>query len=231
MNRCGNKNADQGFTLIELLMAISIFAIVISSVYGAYRATFKVIQGSESHLTISRNAHVAMERITDDLRSIVAGPGGELNGERHDLSGARGDSMTFISSSHLALNKKESQAGYAAITFTARQNDESGLLDLYRSDRVLLPGMEKEAVESPMEILGAGLKEVNFSYLDADGNESDEWQSDDGREKPEEGQPPLEPLLPALVYVKLVFARSIESEDGTVFKTAVALPQRAKDKE
>lgn len=223
MKRFGNWQKIQGFTLVELLIAIFIFAIVISSVYGAYRATFSNIGGSKTHLSISRNASVAMERITEDLNFVVTGPGGAFRGESRDITGARGDSMTFISSFHLVLSKTENRTGYAVISFSTERNEETGLLDLYRSDRVLLPGMEKEAGDSQGEILGEGLQEVSFSYLDEEGKESDEWQS----ESKNPGEKQEEPLFPALVYVKLTFAQPTVGKDGTVFKTAVTLPQRA----
>lgn len=227
MSRCCCREKDTGFTLIELLIAIFIFAIVISSVYGAYRTTFRTIHSAESYLTVSRNGRVAIQRITDDLKSIVSGPGGEFRGERHDLAGTRGDSLTFISSSHLSLSKKDGPAGYAVIAFSAQRNEQSGLIDLYRSDRVLVPAAKQEENEPSREILCEGLQAVTFSYTDEDGREIDEWRSDEGRPAPEEGDAPPEPLLPALVYVKLVFAQSIDSKDRTVFKTAVALPQNA----
>jgi general secretion pathway protein J len=230
MDQWNKRESQQGFTLVELLIAIFIFAIVVSSVYGAYRATFRIIHGSESHLAISRNARIAMERITEDLKSIVAGPGGEFRGERIDLAGTRGDNLAFLSSSHLILSKKDTLAGYAVIMYSAERNGESGLLDLYRSDRVLLPGAEKEKKDSHKDILAAGLQEVNFSYLDADGKAKDEWQSDDGKKDLGTGAKPMEPLLPALVYVKLVFAKAADDKNGTVFRTAMALPQKAKEK-
>ncbi len=233
----GSKIPDRGFTLIELLIAMFIFAIVVSTVYGSYRATFTVIHGSEARMELSRSGQVAMERICDDLRSLVAGPGGEMRGERHDVSGFRGDRLTFVSSSHLALNRKDTQAGRALIGYSAEPDDTSGLLTLYRLDRVLLPGMEREESETPGEILAKGLKEVRFSYVDADGREVDEWDSDEGDRNREENQQPKEPVLPVLVYVDLVFARSAgdvdeaeQSEGGVSFKTAVAMPLKARDK-
>ena len=232
-----DKRDERGFTLIELLIAMFIFAIVISSVYGAYRATFTIIHGSEAQMAISRSGQVAIERISDDLRSVVAGPGGELRGERKDVSGVRGDSLAFISASHLALSKKDMRAGYAFIGYSAEPDEKNGLLKLYRLDRVLMPGMEKEKSETPGEVLAAGLQEASFVYVDADGKETDEWDSDEGEEDPGEGEQPKEPLFPELVYVKLVFSRSAEreadqaSEGGVVFKTAVALPKKAKARE
>jgi len=235
MTMAGSGDRDErGFTLIELLIAMFIFAIVISSVYGAYRATFTIIHGSEAQMAISRSGQVAIERISDDLRSIVAGPGGELRGEKKDVSGARGDSLAFISASHLALSKKDLRAGYAVIGYSAEPDEKNGLLKLYRLDRVLLPGMEKEKSETPGDILAAGLQEVSFTYVDADGKETDEWDSEEGKEDSGEGKQLADPLLPELVYVKLVFSHSAEretdqaSEGGVVFRTAVALPKKAK---
>ena len=236
----GGDNCEQGFTLIELLIAMAIFAIVVSTVYGAYRATFTVIHGSESRMELSRRGQVAMERIGDDLRSLVAGPGGELRGERVMNSGTRSDRLTFVSAAHLALSRKDSQAGRAVIGYSAEPDEKGGLLNLYRLDRVLLPGMERERErsETPGEILAQGLKEVSFSYVDADGRETEEWDSDQGARSRDPSRQPKEPELPVLVYAKLVFARSAESvaeaeqsEGGVTFRIAVALPRKAGDGE
>lgn len=218
---------ERGFTLVELLLAIFIFAIVISSVYGAYRFSFSVIHGSEAHLSISRNARVAMERITTDLDGIVAGPGGVLEGERHDQGGKRGDSLAFVSSAHLVLSKEDAVGGYSLIRYFVERDEDKGLLNLYRSDTVLFPGGGDGRSEGRQDILCQGLTEVAFTYLDEEGSEKEEWQSDEGGQAAKEGET-QEPLLPALVYVKLTFAESPDSEGGTVFRTAVALPQKAK---
>lgn len=230
MIRRGKSGLERGFTLVELLIAIFIFAIVISSVYGTYRATFRIINGSEEQLAISRNGRVALERIIDDLKSVVAGPGGELRGERRDQAGFRSDNLAFISSSHLALSAKDTLAGSTAIEYTAERNSASGLFDLYRSDRVLLPGGKQEESEPRRDVLAQGLREVNFSYVDTDGKIIDEWQNDGGTDAAV-GERQEIPSLPKLVYIKLVFAQATDSEDGTVFKTAIALPRTATEKE
>jgi general secretion pathway protein J len=231
MARCGKSDVERGFTLVELLIAIFIFAIVISSVYGAYRATFRIIGGAEDQLSVSRNGRVALERIVDDLKSVVTGPGGELRGERVGQAGTRSDNLAFISSSHLALSAKDTLDGYTVIEYSVERNAASSLFDLYRSDRILLPGAKQEDREPPKDILAAGLQEVHFSYVDADDKVIDEWQSEGGITDVEIGEQQEIPLLPRLIYIRLVFAKAIDSKDGTVFKTAVALPQTATKKE
>lgn len=219
---------QRGFTLVELLLAIFIFAIVISSVYGAYRFSFSIIYGSEARLLISRNARVAMERIAADLDGIVAGPGGVLEGERHDDAGKRGDSLAFVSSAHLVLSKEDATGGYTLIRYSVERDEDKGLLNLYRSDTVLFPGAADKGNEARKDVLCQGLKEVAFTYRDEDGSEKEEWQSDEGNGAAQEGEQQKEPMLPALVYVKLTFAEYPDSEGESIFRTAVALPQKAK---
>ncbi len=218
---------QRGFTLVELLLAIFIFAIVISSVYGAYRFSFSIIHGSEARLLIFRNARVAMERIAADLDGIVAGSGGVLEGERHDHAGKRGDSLAFVSSAHLALSKEDAVGGYTLIRYFVERDEDKGLLNLHRSDAVPFPGAADGGNEARQEILCQGLTEVAFTYLDEDGSEKEEWQSDEGDKGSNKGERQKEPVLPALVYVKLTFAESPDSEAGNIFRTAVALPQKA----
>lgn len=217
----------RGFTLVELLIAIFIFAIVVSSVYGAYRSTFKIVHGSESLLSTSRTARVAMERMTDDLIAVVSDSGGALRGEKHDISGSRGDSLAFVSSVHLVLSKKEAWNGYSSIAYSVELDKDDGLLNLYRSDSVLLPGGNTGEKDIRKEMLAKGLKEMRFAYLDKDGKTTDEWHSDEGQKMLDAQGQPADPLLPALIYLQLTFGKSIDSKGGTVFKTAVALPQKS----
>jgi general secretion pathway protein J len=219
-----NCRRETGFTLIELLFAIFIFAIVISAVYGAYRATFQVTLSSEEHMRESNKARAALERITEDLTAIVTGPGGSLLGSEQDISGGRADTMTFISSSHVALSKKETIAGDARISYSVVADETDNTITLMRSDTIILPGAAGD--NDTTFLLCDGLKEVRFSYTSPDGETTTEWEGesvegDDGKL--------IAPELPKLITIELVFANEQKDGNGSVFKTAVALSEADKE--
>lgn len=218
-------NADcsrkAGFTLIELLFAIFIFAIVISSVYGAYRATFHIIQGSEAHLNESHRARTALERITDDLSAVVTGPTALFRGVEQDVSGARGDSLSFLSSTHVALREDDTLSSDTVIQYNSELDEKSKSINLMRSDRVRRPGDGTENIENSAKfLLCSGLKEVRFTYFDQTGEETTEWDTENLTEEDETSVPPE---LPVMISIELIFPGEDTSTNGSVFKTAVAL--------
>ena len=115
------------------------------------------------------------------------------------------------------------------IAYTVEPDDESGLLQLYRANTRLLPGVDAADDEPTKHIICKGLQEVRFIYIDEDGSEADEWQEDEQQLPGSEGTG-QEPILPRMVYLELKFADSMESDRGTVFRSAVALPQPADTK-
>lgn len=222
MNSKPSTVHERGFTLVELLIAIFIFAIVVSAVYGSYRATFQIVHGSEYRLRIANSARVVLERVTEDLGSIVTGTGGVFSGETHAFSGKRGDSLSFVSNAHLVLSKTDTLSGPALISYQVEADEETGLLNLYRSDIVLLPGTETDSDDARKHLICRGLQEFQFTYLDQDGNETDDWQVEE-IVSGGEGAATEKSSFPSLVYIELKFAESVESDISTVFRTAVDL--------
>ena len=209
-----------GFTLIELLFAIFIFTIVISSVYGAYRATFHIIHGSEARLNESHKARAALERITEDLTSIVTGPGGFLQGTEQDVSGGRGDSISFISSTHIALRKDDTTLGDTLIQYSSKEDETNQTIQLMRSDTVKRPGAATVISDTTKFLLCSGLKEIRFTYFDEEGEETTEW---DTESNVQEDGPAVAPDLPVMVSIELIFPGQDTDTSGSAFKTAVAL--------
>ena len=213
------NNKERGFTLIELLLAIFIFSIVISLVYGAYSSTFHLIDTTGQNIEIAGKAQATLERITDDLASIVTGEGGFFTGKQQDHSGARGDSMAFVSAVHLGLTRESDYAGYSTIQYSIESDEELGLLQLYRSGTRVVPGRRAENIEPEKYLLCDGLQEIRFSYSAAEGTESDEWLYDPTESADKDKG------FPVMVTILLRFANSPESENVSVFTTSVAIAQ------
>lgn len=222
INLLSKKNTkSQGFTLMELLLAIFIFGVVVSAVYGSYSATFFVVNSTEKKMAVAAQARIVLERISEDLASLVQGDDGFFSGEQHENSSMRADSLSFISANHIGLTKGDNLAGYATINYSAEEDEETGLLKLYRSDTPLVIGNKEVGLDEEDKgyLLCDGLKEVRFAYFDSEIIESEEWQSGDEEFDSEKQS------FPVMVTIVLQFAETAESEQVSFFTTSVALPQ------
>lgn len=208
---------------MEILFAIFIFAIVISSVYGSYRATFHIVHNSEAEINIAHYGRVALSRVSEDIEGLVTDTGGFLQGEQHEHDGKRGDSLSFVSSAHIALRKQDVASGNALIRYSVEPDNQSGLLNIYRSDTIMRPGVEVGEEEVEKHLICSGANEVRFSYIDRNGTEHEEWLSSEGLVK-EEGAEEVA-VFPLMIHIELRFTDS-EEDSIDVFKTAIALPQR-----
>lgn len=205
-----------------MLLAIFIFSVVITTVYGAYRTTFRNIQSTESGAEQAERARIILERLTADLESVYSGVGGYLRGEQGEISDQRADTITFTSTAHIVFHRSEQQAGLAAIHYSASEDEETGLVRLYRSDQPMLPG----AVENDREegvLLGEGIAAFRLAYVDGDGSETDSWESKSEENEINE-ESSLPPRMPHLVRIELRLAGSAEDMPEGVFRTAVAVP-------
>jgi len=175
---------------------------------------------------MANSARVVVERVAEDLGSLVTGPGGVFQGETNDYSGNRGDSLSFVSLAHLVLRKVDSHVGPVLIRYEVEADVKTGLLNLYRRQSVLLPGVEPVEEDAVRHLICQGLQAFRFTYFDREGNESEEWQVEEVTEANAsgEGAAQEESPFPALVSVELSFADSVDSVNSTFFKTAVALP-------
>lgn len=219
----GRSNQPQGFTLLELLVALSIFAAVISMVYGAYRSTFRITSDSEAKLHFSTMAQVALDRITEDLQTLYTGTGGYMLGSREEGKTGRADQLVFTSTSHLAMNDTELPAGYALLHYSLETDEESGLLRLYRSDMPALPGVLPDQEESGKGfVLCEELAGFELEYVDGRGSGNEAWQSHgdafDWNDELIQGK------YPSLIRITMQFATSADDGERVSYHTAVALP-------
>jgi len=114
----------KGFTLLEILIALSIFAIVIPTIFVSYTGTFRIINETESQADIYEMARIALERIREDLESACfffresEGPKKgtaiqpyQFTGDHAEIQGRSADTLSFISRLILSLATKMSIQG------------------------------------------------------------------------------------------------------------------------
>lgn len=212
-----------GFTLLELLLAIFIFSVVITTVFGAYRTTFHNVQKTEFQAKTEGQARIILERIEADLESTFGGEGGNMDGEQVEVNGSRGDRLFFTSTAHLRFNRDDPYAGVTAVTYSTEEDDESGLLSLYRLDSPLTPTEEEQQADEAEqgELLGENLREFKLTYINTNGDEQESWLGDDSEET--DGQEETKPQLPAMIRVEIRFGNPMDEEDSRLFRTAVAI--------
>ena len=205
-----NKIDPQGFTLLEILLALLIFSVVISVIFGAYIGTLKAKDDTEFQIGFYQMARTVMELIREDLESVCIS---EFMGEDDEVNGMDADTLSFKSRAHLVLDEDDKETGTAGIAYYALEaEDEKGLI-LYRSDTP-----DSEDIPDPgtggLEVC-VGLSSVNFTYYDDRGDTYDSWDSTEKKAKEK---------LPKMVSIQLEFVNEKNPEEPLRFRVGVALP-------
>jgi len=201
-------SSKHGFTLLEILVAISIFAAVISLAYSSYNATFYIINNAQAQTDTYSKAHIAMERIVEDLESFY--PGKELlfKGTTETSGIYRADNLQFLSTAHVRLQPDSISPGAVLISYTVEKDPKSDTLLLYRTELSATDQNEKNDKKTSGLLLCDNLLEVAFDYAKTD-------------EESEEN-------APSLVTISLRFNDTEKEGTGTLFQTGIRLPSAAK---
>ncbi|MGB2929512.1 MAG: prepilin-type N-terminal cleavage/methylation domain-containing protein, partial [Desulfobacterales bacterium] len=66
----GIRHPDSGFTLLEIMIAIFIFAIIVTTIFGSYNTVFTGAEVINEGVTSYETARTCMNRMVFDLESI-----------------------------------------------------------------------------------------------------------------------------------------------------------------
>jgi len=80
------KVCPKGFTLLELLVAILIFAVIVSAVYGTMYSGIKVWNVGDDKTGFSESSQIALNKMTKDIRNVVRFSGIKFEGEKSSIS-------------------------------------------------------------------------------------------------------------------------------------------------
>jgi len=228
-----------GFTLIEVLIAIFLFGIVMSTIFGAYVQVFFTVQQTENNAIIYEMGKNAMDRIIMDLSSIhitkppiFKKPDTRPEDDELDpyqfLGEPDGDFATlrFVSHAHVAIEGFSPKGGgVAQIRYYVNSDDQDEEnMVLRRCDDIdLKEGCDR--INDP--ILCEHVVGFNLSYVYYEKEEDietfEQWDSDDKE---------MKYATPRAIEITLKLTDPEKTEtDPIVFHTGVTLPlYRLKDK-
>ena len=214
---------NEGFTLLEVLIAMSIFAISVSIVYGLYASMMSVVQNVEERTRLNDLVRTAFVRFNKDLSGLYRGEKGFLDGR--DSANLRDDEpiLELVSSAHLSFDFATDPVPLSVIRYYLLPEEQEDIYTLLRSDtpEFFQAGEEGSVTQEERAFrLCTGLAGVRIRYLDRNGDDRSEW---DTREM-EDDEQKEDSRFPASVRIELVFPSERNGEvEETVYSTSVLL--------
>lgn len=188
--KCAARNpaSGDGFTLLEILIAIFIFAIVVTTIFGSFNFVFGKIDTIEEGMAAYEMAKDCLGRMTIDLESLFILqppafniPGDDsaedlfrLVGETASVGGAEVGKLRFTALAHIPFDRQQ-RDGVTEIIYYVDE-DGSGNRVLRRSDRLDFTEPRGDLAGDP--ILCDRVKSLTFTYIDTEGAERESWDSD-----------------------------------------------------
>jgi general secretion pathway protein J len=185
------RRSMHGFTLIEILLAIFIFSILVSTVFGSFSILSDGAEVLKLDTGLRQAARASLERITQDLKEIhVALPPEyrkpefnddpneyRLVGGQADVGNADFDQLRFASLAHISF-QGDPRLGIARIVYYPAELTPDHWV-LRRADH-LYPYPDFEPNDQD-PILCEELLEFKLTFYDAEGADFDRWdtESDD----------------------------------------------------
>jgi len=212
-------SCHKGFTLLEILVAIFIFAIVATTIFGSFNAVVGNVADIEAGGARYDMGRACLNRIISDISALYISLPPEYSppefnddpdlyqflGEKAAIGETRFSKLRFTANAHLPM-EGDLRGGMARIVYYVQETKE-GTRVLRRSD-VLYPFGDFE--ENDLDpIVCENPSGLDFVFYDDEGREYEEWDSDSletGYATPEAvkitltiGEPPDELLLQTMI--------------------------------
>ncbi|MFO7965299.1 MAG: prepilin-type N-terminal cleavage/methylation domain-containing protein [Desulfobacterales bacterium] len=187
-NHSGNDRA--GLTLLEVLVAVLIFAVAMTTIYGSFNAVMGDVSIIEKKRNLYEMGKTCMDRMISDFKSlhVVLPPMYEEPGFDDDPDPFRfvgenvfgpGDGFSkvgFTAAAHLPLSN-DARKGIARIVYYVQQTEDGGFV-LRRSDTLFPFGPEEENPHDP--VLCEHMRSFELRFYDEAGEAYESWDSDSG---------------------------------------------------
>ena len=164
-----NSRCEEGFTLIEVVLALSIFALLGTILYGAFALSHGAVEKSQGLATRSQKQRATADLLGSYVRSAF--PYRASAQEQTIFFEGETDSVVFIS----AYSHGSGGRGMAKIQITAGEDDDGrSQISLEESTPVRVGGDEGMPGQIQRVILQERVKDFRIAYLDPKADE-DTW--------------------------------------------------------
>ncbi|MCM2264529.1 MAG: prepilin-type N-terminal cleavage/methylation domain-containing protein [Desulfuromonadales bacterium] len=204
------ERASGGFTLLEVLVAISIAAIVLTTVYGVFTSISGAKERLEKDGEVYQRARVVFDRLGRELRGVCPVGGPERKGVFRTGTDADGNPTLELTTSATAQLGVQ-QTGIALIRYTLAPDPENrSSRALFRTEQSAL--LSDEAIRQNGAIrLATGVDRLEWRFL-----HQDQWR--DELDAAQDGLPLLAELTLTMTDArgeKLPFRSAFELPDIT----------------
>lgn len=188
----GRRNPESGFTLLEIIIAITIFGIVIATVFSSYHAIFSTTDSIRDGIAYREMAKTCLNRMITDLEAVRVSlppewstPGlndppnpWRIEGDTTHVGDSEFSRLRFASHAHIPFDSGFKE-GVAEIVYYVRETeDENGESNyvISRADNLYPYGEFEEDPADP--ILCENVKSLAFKYFDLENEEFETWDSE-----------------------------------------------------
>lgn len=215
--------SSTGFTLLEILVAIVIFAIVVSLIFGSFNMVFSSADQINAGSDLFEMANACLTRITKDMEAVHVSLYPRYRqpdlddppeiyrfvASEESSGGERFARLRFTSLSHLPAHQGAAE-GIAEIVYYVQETENSGYV-IKRADH-LYPYPEEFEESDTDPVMCEFVRSFEMVYFDHEGHEYRDWNSQDDD---------YEYGTPRSVGVKLVIGDEVNQYE---FSTEIALP-------
>jgi prepilin-type N-terminal cleavage/methylation domain-containing protein len=217
-----NQILSPGFTLLEIIITIFIFSIVLSILFVSFNTILSTADAVDTDASSYEMGKNCLDRMIVDLTAVyVAQPPVYKVPDIDDPldpyrfvgdSSQAGDTtfgrLRFASLSHLPFGKRVT-GGVAEITYYVQETEDQTYV-LKRQDNLEpFPAFEEKQTDP---ILCRNVRSLSFAYVDAEREESENWDSESES---------YDRATPVAVKIRLSFG---DDKRPMIFETTAELP-------
>lgn len=216
------STVSEGFTLFEIIIAIFIFSIIVTTVFGFYNTVFSTASVIEKDTPAYEGGKNSLNRMILDLQAIAVTRPPEykvpdiddppdpyrLVGDTTDEGGQTFGRLRFTSLAHIPFRMKSDDEIAEIIYYVQSMNNEEVVL---RRQNNLFPYPDFE--EKYMDpILCRNIQSLTFTFYDEEGDSYENWDSE---------SEDFDRATPREIEILMAYG---EKESPIYFKTRIALP-------